>query len=97
MKKNNAVNGKASGVFSDGSSLERFLKKYATQFRSLTPSEREVLRLIATGTNPRNIARQLNIDIKTVGNYRGSIHKKLAVKNETDCIKYALAFGLISF
>lgn len=97
MKEKGSINGEAASVFGDASNLERFLKKYANQFQSLTPRETEILRLIAVGEHTNDIAGQLNISIKTVRNYRSRICKKLAIKNMTDYIKYALAFGLISF
>lgn len=97
MRKNGAIKGKAVDVFRDGSSLERFLKKYARQFRSLTPRERDVLRLMAMGASAGSIARQLSINVKTARNYQSCIRKKLNLNNETDYIKYALAFGLIPF
>jgi two-component system response regulator NreC len=62
----------------------------------LSAREREVLRLIAEGTNNREIASSLCLSPKTVENHRANIMRKLGVHNRVALIKTALKLGLIS-
>ncbi len=49
----------------------------------LTDRERDVLRLLAQGQNNRQIARSLNLSLKTVQNYVSRILDKLQVSDRT--------------
>lgn len=62
----------------------------------LTPREREVLQLIAEGHNAKNVAYQLNINVKTVDTHRQQIMKKLKMGSVAELTKYAIREGLIS-
>lgn len=97
MKKNGISKRETEQLFGEASNLQRFINKYGKSFKTLTAREVEVLTLIAGELNNAAIAGELGIDRKTVQNYRSSMRRKLAIKNETDYIKFALAFGLISF
>jgi DNA-binding NarL/FixJ family response regulator len=59
----------------------------------LTSREREVLQLLAEGLPNREIAKQLNISVKTVETHRSNMMNKLDVKNKTELIKYAFRKG----
>ncbi|MFC1976264.1 response regulator [Chloroflexota bacterium] len=59
----------------------------------LTSREREVLQLLAEGLPNREIAKQLNISIKTVETHRSNMMNKLGVSGKTDLVKYALRKG----
>jgi DNA-binding NarL/FixJ family response regulator len=63
----------------------------------LTPREREVLKLIATGLSNRQIAERLHISVKTVETHRGNIMRKLDVHDRAGLVKHAIDSGLISF
>ena len=65
-------------------------------YDSLTPRERELLKLIAEGRTSREIASLLLISLKTVLGHRTKIMKKLDLHNRSDLIKYALKRGLIT-
>ncbi len=65
-------------------------------YDSLTPRERELLKLIAEGRTSREIANLLLISLKTVLGHRTKIMKKLDLHNRSDLIKYALKRGLIT-
>lgn len=86
-----------SELFDKISSLQQFINKYGEQFDTLTDREVEILALIANGFKNPEIAKKLDIPRSRVQNHRAGIRKKLAIRNQTDYIKYALAFGLISF
>jgi NarL family two-component system response regulator LiaR len=62
----------------------------------LTERELEVLRLIAEGTNNRQIADRLVISEKTVKTHVSSILGKLHVEDRTQAAVYALRHGLAS-
>ena len=63
-------------------------------FDELTPRELEVLRLIAQGLRNREIARQLVISEKTVGNHVSNIFMKLQVTDRIQAIIRAREAGL---
>jgi len=62
----------------------------------LTPREREVLQLIATGLNNRQIAEWLHLSIKTVETHRGNMLRKLDLHDRAGLVKFAMDKGLIT-
>ena len=56
------------------------------KFTSLTPRERDVLRLVATGMRNKQIAKKLGITEGTVKLYRGRGMLKLGVVNATELV-----------
>jgi DNA-binding NarL/FixJ family response regulator len=64
-------------------------------YGSLTPREQEIMRLLAEGRSPRDIADQLCISPKTVENHRTSIMGKLDLHSTMDLVRYAARLGLI--
>ena len=65
-------------------------------YTQLTDREREVLQLIAEGFTNKEIAEQLHLSIKTVGNHRLNLMEKLDIHNVSDLTKYAIRKGIIS-
>ena len=63
---------------------------------SLTDREREVLQLIAEGKSTKQIAGQLNMSDKTVGNHRQNLKKKLGLNGTADLTRYAIREGIAS-
>ncbi len=61
---------------------------------SLTPREREVLKLIAEGNTNQGIAEILGLSRKTVESHRANIMRKLELHDVTDLVKYAIRKGL---
>jgi len=61
----------------------------------LSPREREILALVASGFVSRQIADQLYISIHTVNTHRQRIIEKLNVSNTVEAVKYASDLGLI--
>lgn len=92
---------KRSGEFREEgvreSSLRKFMRIHDTQFKTLTDGEVTVLTLWAREYTEREIATELGISSLAVGHHLLSIHTKLGIRNRTDGIKFALAFGLIPF
>jgi len=64
-------------------------------YGSLTPREQEVMRLLAEGSTPKEIADKLCISPKTVENHRANIMKKLGIHSTMELVRYAARLGLI--
>ena len=67
-----------------------------TGYQLLSPREREVLQLIASGKNPKEIAFLFGVSVKTVENQRHAIMKKLDLYSIAELTKYAVREGLSS-
>ncbi|MBX7193649.1 MAG: response regulator transcription factor [Sandaracinaceae bacterium] len=63
---------------------------------SLTPREREVLRYVAEGLSSAEIARTLDLSVKTVESHRSRIMTKLDVTNAAGQVREAIRLGLVS-
>jgi DNA-binding NarL/FixJ family response regulator len=61
----------------------------------VTPREKEVLALVATGNSTKQIAAVLDISIRTVETHRINLLKKLNVSNSAELIRKALELKLI--
>jgi DNA-binding NarL/FixJ family response regulator len=66
----------------------------ATVFPELTPREREVLTLIASGLSNAAIAGRLGLAANTVGNHISNIFAKLQVASRAEAIVRARSAGL---
>jgi DNA-binding NarL/FixJ family response regulator len=66
------------------------------RLQRLTPREREVLTLVATGHTNREIAAHLGISPRTVESHRESLMKKLSLRTVADLTRFALHAGLIA-
>jgi len=62
----------------------------------LSPRQREVLQLIAEGLSTKEIARRLDLSVKTVETHRSGLMKQLDVHEVTGLVRYALKMGLVS-
>jgi DNA-binding NarL/FixJ family response regulator len=83
----------SSGVVSD----------YVQRLRSdepapspLTPRQREVLQLIAEGQSTKDIARRLDLSVKTVDTHRSPLMKQLDIHEVAGLVRYAMRAGLVS-
>ena len=65
-------------------------KRAKSPIERLTDRELEVFRLIGQGVGSRDIARRLNLSIKTIGTYRERIKEKLNLKNANELLRYAV-------
>ena len=61
----------------------------------LTPTEKEILRLIALGKSTKEIAAERFLSIHTVITHRKNIFRKLEVNNLHEATKYAMRAGII--
>jgi DNA-binding NarL/FixJ family response regulator len=67
----------------------------STVAESLSPCEREILRLLANGQSNAEIAAQLFLSEGTVRNYVSGIFTKLGVTDRTQAAVIALRHGLL--
>jgi DNA-binding NarL/FixJ family response regulator len=56
----------------------------------LSDREFEVLRLLAAGRTPAEIARRLSLSVKTISTYRARILAKLRLSSTAEIIRYAI-------
>ncbi|WP_455246123.1 response regulator [Petrachloros mirabilis] len=63
---------------------------------TLTPRQREVLQLVAEGKGTKEIARILNISVKTVEFHKFRIMDELDLHSTAELTRYAIAEGLVS-
>ncbi|AXV66288.1 MULTISPECIES: response regulator transcription factor [Pseudoalteromonas] len=64
-------------------------------YRNLTSREREVFHLIIEGKTTKDIARSLDISVKTAENHRGKVLDKLQVANAAELVRYAAKYNLL--
>jgi DNA-binding NarL/FixJ family response regulator len=65
------------------------------RFERLSDREFEILRLIASGKTPSEIALKLSISVKTVSTYRTRLLDKMNLKNNAELIHYAITNNLV--
>ena len=63
---------------------------------SITPRQREVLKLISRGLTMKEIASQLNISTRTAESHKYEMMQTLGVETTAELIGYSLKLGLIS-
>jgi DNA-binding NarL/FixJ family response regulator len=62
---------------------------------TLSPRQREVLRLIAEGNTTKQIAHLLEISVKTVETHRAQLMERLGIHDVAGLVRYAIIVGLI--
>jgi len=62
----------------------------------LSPRQREVLQLIAEGLSTKDIARRLDLSVKTVETHRTSLMRQLDVHEVAGLVRHALKLGLVT-
>lgn len=61
----------------------------------ITPREREVLTLIATGLCNKQMAGRLSLSVKTIEKHRANLMRKLELRKVADLTRFALRQGLL--
>ena len=91
-----AIEGCARGmVVMDPSMMARLRPREGSAVSRLTPRQKEVLRLLAEGYNNSAIARQLELEERSVEGYINIVYQHLGLSGETEInmrVKAALAF-----
>ena len=62
---------------------------------SLTPRQRQVLRLIAEGKTTKAIARLLGVSVKTVETHRAQLMDRLDIHDVAGLVRHAIRIGLV--
>lgn len=62
---------------------------------TLSDREFEIMRLLASGITPTDIAEQLKLSVKTVSTYRVRLLAKMQLKNNSELTYYAVKNGLV--
>jgi len=62
---------------------------------SLTPREREILRVIAEGRTTKEIARRFDLTVATVQTHRAAIMRKLDAGSVAELVRYAVRHKII--
>jgi DNA-binding NarL/FixJ family response regulator len=62
---------------------------------SLSQREYQVLRMIASGKAPRDIARELSLGVKTVNTFRSRILHKMRMQGNAELTHYAISNNLL--
>jgi NarL family two-component system response regulator LiaR len=75
--------------------IQRWREEVGQRWSSLTEREREVLTLVAQGKTDQQIAEELYLQAKTVGNHVSSILKKLNVASRTEATVWAIHEGFV--
>ncbi|MBI2218757.1 MAG: response regulator transcription factor [Candidatus Rokubacteria bacterium] len=64
-------------------------------YDTLTPREREVLRLAAEGYTSTEIGARLGISPRTAETHRANLLRKLGLHTQTDLVRYAVKRGIV--
>ncbi len=73
-----------------------FAENSDRRLSTLTPRQRQILKLVAEGNSTKEIAYSLQISIKTVDAHRGEIMRRLHIYNVPDLVRFAMRHGLVS-
>jgi DNA-binding NarL/FixJ family response regulator len=79
------------------SRLQRLSKSESwPQFTKISTKERHVLQLVAEGEKSKDIARKLNVSVKTIESHRRNIMKKLGIFSIAGLTKFAIKEGMVA-
>ena len=94
------------GVLRDGQYLTASVSKQlvdsflrpdqSSSLPSLTPRQRDILRLIGEGYGTKEIAYRLNISPKTVDTHRAELMERLGIYDIAGLVRYAIQTGVVS-
>jgi DNA-binding NarL/FixJ family response regulator len=79
----------AGGIYYS-EALARQLARPLVQDNQLTVREQEVLQHIARGESNKQIARALDLSVRTVETHRLNIKRKLGIEGQAELIKFAV-------
>jgi DNA-binding NarL/FixJ family response regulator len=78
--------------------VETYMQRLGTTINVadvLTPRQREILQLIAEGMALKEIARLLNLSVKTVETHRTLLMQRLDIHETAGLVRYAMRHGMI--
>jgi FixJ family two-component response regulator len=74
--------------------VEKVVANFQALFETLTPREREILALVASGLMNKQIAAEISLAEITVKIHRGHIMKKMGARSLADLIRMAETLGI---
>jgi DNA-binding NarL/FixJ family response regulator len=84
----------AGGIYYSAA-VARQLARPSAQDNQLTSREQEVLRHIANGESNKQIAKALDLSVRTVETHRLNIKRKLGIEGQAELIKFAVQHGRV--
>jgi DNA-binding NarL/FixJ family response regulator len=85
----------AGGIYYSAA-VARQLARPALHDNQLTVREQQVLRHIASGQSNKQIARDLDLSVRTVETHRLNIKRKLGIEGQAELIRFAVQHGQYS-
>ena len=79
--------------------VDGFLREDAGEagpLEGLTDRQREILQLVAEGRSTKEIARTLDLSVKTVETHRARIMERLGIRDVAGLVRFAIRSGLVS-
>jgi DNA-binding CsgD family transcriptional regulator len=73
---------------------ERVPESGSLPLTTLSPREREILRLVAAGLTNREIAEELVISVRTVARHVTNLYIKIGVRSKAEATAYAIRRGI---
>jgi DNA-binding NarL/FixJ family response regulator len=80
----------AGGIYYSAALARQLARAPAQQDEQLTTREQQVLRHIARGASNKQIARELDLSVRTVETHRLNIKRKLGIEGQAELIRYAV-------
>jgi DNA-binding NarL/FixJ family response regulator len=85
----------AGGVHVSEAAAASLVQASRAPHEKLTDREFEVLRMLAGGRSPTEVADQLRLSVKTVSTHKANIQLKLGLGGTADLVRYALEQKLV--
>ena len=85
----------AGGVHITEAAAASLVSSERSPHEALSDREFEVLRLLAAGRGPTEIAEQLHLSVKTVSTHKTRILEKLDLKSTAELVRYAIENKLL--
>ncbi|HET9403097.1 MAG TPA: response regulator transcription factor, partial [Burkholderiales bacterium] len=63
---------------------------------TLSARQREILQLVAEGNSSKEIARRLDLSVKTIETHRAQLMDRLQIRDVAGLVRFAIRTGLIS-
>jgi len=80
----------AGGIYYSAALARQLVRPSATHDNQLTAREQQVLAHIANGESNKQIARELDLSVRTVETHRLNIKRKLGIEGQAELIKFAV-------
>ena len=82
----------AGGTYLSSTMTQRMFRKPVSR-NLLSTRERDILACLAQGQSSKQMARALDLSVRTVESHRQNIRRKLDLETQADLIKYAVEHG----